>query len=499
MRRKNRGFMLAIAMTSLLTVLGFRTGPAGTTPAIPGPHSSGLAATPALPRDFTLPTPLFAANSAWNQMATGAAVLPESNQQILVTYRVLHGDTTSLHPPGTADWYPVMWVNHDEYTMPIFRAGPGQQSVLICDYDGSMWWPSPKFPGNQQEGGPVPVPAPAGTVRPASPRGTDSDGHLVLYDPDTFTAYDFWQATTRRNAVCESWGAGYQGITILEAGAVDFFDVRGSGTNLDTYSSARAVGTPLLAGLILPEDVENRTIAHALAFAIPGLRNLSSHPYEPLPSDYFYPASTTETDYYNTNPNALAAGQRIRLKQSIVDDSGAPIDENQLAPITRMFLTALRTYGAYLVDNAGGFIFYAEEIKTAVLHLTDGEVNALIGESPGTPLPAGKTKWQIVMETLNDELITIPFAYGTLPANPATAQVITANFDVVEPATRPACPDVTHDGSVNLEDIQAVVAHWSMTSADPDWNHVSDYDLDKDNDIDIVDVMLVVADWGQSC
>jgi hypothetical protein len=131
------------------------------------------------------------------------------------------------------------------------------------------------------------------------------------------------------------------------------------------------VGTPLLAGLILPEDVESGAISHALAFAIPGLRNLSPDPYEPIASDYFYPASTTETDYYNTNPNALAAGQRIRLKQSIVDDSGNPIDETQLAPITRMFLTALRDYGAYLVDNAGGFIFYAEEIKTAVLHLTD--------------------------------------------------------------------------------------------------------------------------------
>ena len=67
------------------------------------------------------------------------------------------------------------------------------------------------------------------------------------------------------------------------------------------------------------------------------------------------------------------------MKQTIVDEDGQPIDESELAPITRMYLAALRDYGAYLVDNAGGFTFYAEDIHTAVLHLSDDEVNALVG------------------------------------------------------------------------------------------------------------------------
>lgn len=400
-----------------------------------------ITSAPALPRDFTFPTPLFAAGSAWNQTATTAAVLPDSDQQILVTYRVLRGDITSLYPPGQQPTtWPFMFVSYDEYTIPVFRAGVGEQSVLICDYEGNLGWPGPKWPDNQQEGGPVTVPAPAGVVRPAGPQGVDSDGHLVLYNPATFIEHDFWQATTVRNTECGSLGGGLTGTTIFEAGAADFFDVQGPGANPATYFSARAVGTPLLAGLLLPEDVESGAINHALALAIPGLRNLSADPSEPLPSDYFYPASTTETDFYNTNPNALAAGQRIRLEQTIVDDGGDLIDENQLAPITRMFLTALRTYGAYLVDNAGGFVFYAEDIHTAVLHLTDDQVNALIGQPPGTPLPASKTKWQIVTETLNQELEQIPFAYGpwTQGQNPATATIDVANFEVVEPAVIPA-------------------------------------------------------------
>jgi hypothetical protein len=237
--------------------------------------------------------------------------------------------------------------------------------------------------------------------------------------------------------MCQSWGGGFTGNQILEAGVVDFFDVRGDGVSPDTYYSARAHGTPLLGGLILPEDIESGAINHALAFAIPGPRNLSSDPSEPEASEYFYPASTTETDFYSTNQHALIAGQRIRLKNALVDEDNQPINENDLAPITRMFLAALRTYGAYLVDNAAGFSFYAEDIHTANLNLSDAEINVLIGQPEGSTLPTGMTKWEIVLGRLGTDLEGIPFAAGQGEGNPATATVDTANYEVVEPATRP--------------------------------------------------------------
>ena len=156
-----------------------------------------------------------------------------------------------------------------------------------------------------------------------------------------------------------SLGGGQTGSAVLEAGFVDRFDTRGAGANSGTFYSARATGPPLLAGLILPEDIERGVIAHALAFAIPGPRNTNPNcpDCDVYSSDYFYPASTTEADFFNKNSRSLAAGQRIRLKQAIVDSEGYTIDENLFAPVTRMFLAALRTYGAYLVDSAGGFVF----------------------------------------------------------------------------------------------------------------------------------------------
>ena len=393
-------------------------------------------------RDFALPNPLFAPDSAWNQTAVDAAVLPQSDEQILVTYRVLLGDISDLegYDESSPPW-PYMDINIDEYSIPIFRAGELMQNVVICLDEGILGWPHPKF-GIETEGGPVPIPVPVGIVRPSGPEDDDADGHMVLYDPATFIAYDLFGVTVEgqgRPGDCDSFSGGMTGYQITEIREADFFDVRGPGVNADGLSSARAHGTPLLAGMILPEDIESGVIAHALALAIPGPRNLSRDPYEPLASDYFYPASTTETDFYNINPDALAAGQRIRLKQTLVDEDGEALDENQFAPITRIFLAALRDYGAYNVDNAGGFSFYAEDVHTAVLNLSDDEVNALISQPPGTPLVEEMTKWEIVMESLGEDLGRIPFAIspGNDEPDPETAMVEAANFEVVEPAARP--------------------------------------------------------------
>jgi len=390
-------------------------------------------------REFSFELPLFAPDSAWNQRVDKAAVLPGSDAQILSLYRVLLGDIRTLegYDEPAVEW-PYIDISLYDYTVPIFPTGSGTQDVYICEDEGIVGWVHPIF-GIESEGGPVTVPAPASLVRPAGPENSDADAWLVLYDSSSFRAYDYFAASPDRDEACMSFEGGRVGEKIFQAGVVDYFDIRGDGASPDGYYSARAVGTPLLAGLLLPEDVESGEIAHALSFAIPGPRNTGRDPSEPLVTDYFYPASTTETDFYNTDPNSLAAGQRIRLKQEIVDDEGIVINEGELAPITQMFLATLRTYGAYLVDNAGGFTFYAEDVHTANLHLTDDEVNALIGEPMGTPLPEGMTKWQVVIEKLGEEVTLFPFAtsLGDDEPDPEDAEILIANFEVVEQARKP--------------------------------------------------------------
>jgi len=399
-----------------------------------------------LPREFALPVPLYELTSPWNQPIGDAEVLPTSDQQILALYRVLRGDNRYLHPQGEPP--PTTWpyadINYDDYAVAIAAAGSQDASVYLCDYKGQLGWTNPKLP-IRDAGGPVIVRAPAGTVRPAGPEDTDADGHLVLYDVETGIEYDYWQATTVRTAPCQSLGGGRQGTRVLETGTVDWFDVRGPGANPATYFSARATGVPLLAGLILPEDVTRGRIDHALAVAVPGLRNLSPDHWEPLESDWFSPTSTTETDYYSTDPHAMAAGQRLHIRESLVDDEGQPLDESTLAPITRLFIETMRTYGAYVIDNAGGFTFYAEDVHTANLDIAQTDLNALVGRPASAALDADETAWQVAIETLNRDLERIPFAYGPWSdgQDPATAAIQAANYQVMAPATPPA-PPPTH-------------------------------------------------------
>jgi hypothetical protein len=390
-------------------------------------------------RDFKFSLPLFSADSPWNQKATGARVLEDSDKQILVFYRVMIGDDSEISSGSYSPGWAMMDINYDHYSIPISRASDTMVSVPLCNYDGELDYTNPKVLPDTwyDEGGPVSAPKPAGKIRPSGPQGTDADGHVVLFNTKTNMEYDFWQVTTVGNGKCSSRGGGYEGTDILEAGIMDFFDVSGKGANPagNEYSSARASGLPLLGGLILPEDVESGSIDHALACAIPAPRLLNGDDIvEGV--DYVYPASRAEETYYNTNKYAIAQGQRLRLRQTLRDEDGNVIDENSLAPITLMFLKALREYGCYVADNAGGFSFSAEDVHTAPFDVTDAEVNRLIGASSGAALPRGKSKWEIVLSKLGDELEYIPIAEGAGEENPRKAAIVYSNFDVVESARK---------------------------------------------------------------
>jgi hypothetical protein len=402
------------------------------------PFPQAGSAEPDYPRELPFSLPLYGGEySAWLQDVRPAAVVAGGDEQIQATYQALCGDTSGLYPvddPPTTD-QPIPQVRADDGALPIFAASAGSQDVLLCDYAGFGQYPNDKW-GVPSEGGPVEVPQCAGAVRPSGPAGLDSDGYLILVAGET--AYDFWQATTVREGECQSMGAGLPGPAILQAGQADFGDIHGTGANPAGVRGGRPTGTPLLAGAILPEDVASGDIAHALAVAIPGVRNRSSDPSSPLAADVVYPAASTDGVRYSINDDALAAGQRLRLRGTVVGSDGNLIDENELTPITRMFLRALRRYGAYVVDTADGLSFFAEDIHTAVLDLGDDQVNTLIGRPAGTPLPSDRTRWQLVIETLNQELAAIPFADG--PCNGAATTVETANFVVVEPATGPPAP-----------------------------------------------------------
>jgi uncharacterized repeat protein (TIGR01451 family) len=71
----------------------------------------------------------------------------------------------------------------------------------------------------------------------------------------------------------------------------------------------------------------------------------------------------------------------------------------------------------------------------------------------------------------------------------------TANNNATASTT--ACFDFNDSGVVDVGDIQLVAGRWRCKCGDVCYDPL--YDLDHDCDIDIVDIMLVTAHWGETC
>lgn len=416
--------------------------------------------TPEFLRPFQFDLPLFANEcgpaSPWNQPVKDLKPADISERQARVTYDIfkefseskLAQDRIALQTmmengeQGTAAFESLQFsitqqekkfanegggkhqfpfINYDEFSFPIYRVQRDAVGNVIAGeiplqpYNIDSFSP-PWFPrtGNKHSGfKALDVPLPDGVFRPAGPQGKDSDGTIILYDVQTKTEYDFWQVTTQLDRNGLSAGGGIVGDTILATGSVAQFDATGVGARhpeIEPSGSARASGLPYLGGLILPEDLKNGAdskIEHALVFAMPQLRFFPDRPAE-QPPNWVYPATRTESGSPIANADALAAGQRIVLKDVLHGQNGFSdttadlIKDQSLPPIVRIFLDALYNYGAFLVDGGGSFGFAAEDIHTANL-------SAELARELTTPakLDEATTPWQGLIETLNVYLFQI--------------------------------------------------------------------------------------------
>jgi hypothetical protein len=400
-------------------------------------------------RRVKLPVPLYSSESAWNQSAVEAGVDPLNGERIQATLEMLIAEGEREKKD-----FNLFALNSDEYTVPIFAARRG--SVRLRSYTGQEW--ATHDPPSSDEGDRLIIaglPTPISEIRPSCPRGIGSDGHLVLYDFESEVEYDFWQATTKLNANGTSAGGGLVGCSILEAGAIARFKLSDLGAQITTQrrplNSARASGVPLLAGLLLPEDLESvipreldqtarPMIRHALAFALPRLRCFAHNCSPDLQSDWIYPASKSETRNALHDSRALAAGERIRLTDELFFADGTRVAEesSEVPPITSIFFRTLREYGAYLVDASGSVAFYAEDVHTGNLNVTPDQLKWLIGRE----LAVGETSWEAVVHTLDDQLNfklaeisgvrkqPVPFIVGS-PSG------VIGNVSVVDPAYPP--------------------------------------------------------------
>lgn len=278
------------------------------------------------------------------------------------------------------------------------------------------------------------------------------DGWFTVVDRAKGVAYDLWRA--RRSA--DGRSMSYQFMRR--------WDLRGPGFLPPGAVSARGSGLPLFAGLITPADVRSGVIRHALAIAVPG----------PAARNYVQPASVTDG---NGPFGSLPEGARIRLKPGVSFDrllstnpglaSGVPTADgtrslrrrpfpgNTNRRAARAILTALRDYGAIVVDRAATPTLYAQlNVKwTTPLRRADGALlqadgRHLVGRrerarpGAGTPLLRGSEVQGLLLTDF--EVVALPPLRRDPAPVSSAADGATSGLDGVQPqATTTTSSDAT--------------------------------------------------------
>jgi hypothetical protein len=98
----------------------------------------------------------------------------------------------------------------------------------------------------------------------------------------------------------------------------------------------------------------------------------------------------------------------------------------------------------------------------------------------------------------NGEVISFRVNNASATANPQLAWSNDRDLhQVALSATAAPCYDFDHSGQVDDKDIKTVADHWRQRSGDSGWE--ARFDVNGDGVINIVDIMLVSARWGERC
>jgi hypothetical protein len=203
-------------------------------------------------------------------------------------------------------------------------------------------------------------------IPPATAPYPQYDGWLTVIDAAAGYGYDLWRARRATH------GGATMSYLYLRR-----WSLTGSGYLPPTAPAARGSGLPLFAGLITPEDIENGSIRHALAISVPG----------PAAINFVQPASLTDG---NGATASLPEGARLRLKSGVSLSSllrTLPGGTDRRA--TSIIYTALRTYGAIVVDRSAVPTLYAQLTTDWTTPLRDRRGIATAPDG-STELPLGE-------------------------------------------------------------------------------------------------------------
>lgn len=178
-------------------------------------------------------------------------------------------------------------------------------------------------------------------IPPHAAPDTENDAHLTVIDLDARLAYDLWNCHRSPDGTWHTNAA--IAYPIYGDGIFHPSDISGirNDESVHFYGPCRASGVPALAGLIMRDELEAGRIGHKLALASPvnGLQR------------YVCPPAIWTDGWL---PGGIPEGACLQLDPTL--DLGAL----SLTREAHIVATALQTYGAVIVDNAGSVTLYGE-------------------------------------------------------------------------------------------------------------------------------------------
>ena len=208
-------------------------------------------------------------------------------------------------------------INSDRYSAPIYQVSGDYRRIKVAldaDY---------KDPRVLSAFASVPVPR---NAEPAN--GTDK--HLVVWQPDTDTMWEFWNMRGAGDSWTASHGAKISNVS------------RSNGVAA-WPQGATATGIALVGGTILLDELEKGRIDHALAMAIPE------------PRKEWFTAPANRTDGHVAGANIVPEGARFRLPADL------DLDSLNLPRQVRILAEAAQRYGIVVRDHSGVVAFYGED------------------------------------------------------------------------------------------------------------------------------------------
>ncbi len=170
------------------------------------------------------------------------------------------------------------------------------------------------------------------------------DGHMVLVDPQARQCWEFSRFGQNTNG-----GYVASGISVWDLDGLGF-RLPFEGSYWWTYGSNGA-GTPLIAGLIRPEEIEAGEIRHALMCATPINRKTSRPGGKP---EVCPPAS--KTDGQGIGLDYIPEGAHLQL------DPALNLNRLKLSPAVMIVARAMQKYGLFVTDGARDFKVYFQNV-----------------------------------------------------------------------------------------------------------------------------------------